>query len=269
MEDLPILHSMHKDTAENSKDIAGSNVTEEEAILIASMKESSVKKRTRNFLGIISFVLILISIGMIIIPDLFLNKLKMQDYKNQEKDKTLNKVLKTDGSYKINLPGENDLEEYKQKNINVVNGISEIKIYNNEDQVLFDNLHPLLNQRFIDGIKKLYSGVYMYGIVKESDQNNFFLILNVTDQGFAEKDLLALERTMHSDFNYIFHLSNDSEINTKEFVNFVSVRLPLRELINSNGQTVMVYGFPAENILLITTNKEAYSTLRTRILSGF
>ncbi len=109
----------------------------------------------------------------------------------------------------------------------------------------------------------------MYGIVKESDQNNFFLILNVTDQGFAEKDLLALERTMHSDFNYIFHLSNDSEINTKEFVNFVSVRLPLRELINSNGQTVMVYGFPAENILLITTNKEAYSTLRTRILSGF
>ncbi len=269
MEDLPILHSMHKDTAENSKDIAGSNVTEEEAILIASMKESSVKKRTRNFLGIISFILILISIGMIIIPDLFLNKLKMQDYKNQEKDQTLNKVLKTDAIYKINLPNQNEIADYNQKKLNVANGINEVKIFYEGSEAEFGNLSPLLSQRFIDGFQSVKVENYMYGVLREKDTNNFFLILNVTDQGFAEKDLLTLERTMHSDFNYIFHLSNDSEINTKEFVNFVSVRLPLRELINSNGQTVMVYGFPAENILLITTNKESYNTLRTRILSGF
>lgn len=265
----PIMHSMHKDTAEISKDVAGSSVTEEEAILITSIKEGSVKRRTRNFLGIFSFILIIISIGMFFAPDLFLNKLKTKENLNQEKNKTTNNFFKNDNSYKINLPNTENIDLYKQKSLNVTTGINEIIIFDQAGLVSFENLSPLLNQRFIDGIKPVNVSSYMYGAIKEKDKTDLFLILKVSDQDIVEKDLLSLERTMYSDFENILKLKNDTSLETKEFSAFNSIRLPVRELINGNNETVIVYGFPVEKLLLITINKESYNALSAKILSGF
>jgi hypothetical protein len=81
--------------------------------------------------------------------------------------------------------------------------------------------------------------------------------------------MLEVERTMYNDLSTIFMLPNENENELLQFVSGDSVRVPTRILQNRNGDILLVYGFPMDNIVLVTTSTASYNAIRNRMLIGY
>ncbi len=261
----PIEHSFKKDSASSARVVVGSNeIPEEEALLLASMHSDSVKKRRRATLSILGIIFISVSLILIFTP------LKKTEENPFEEKIPVSSLIRTDASYQIDLPNESELESMRSKTFTGANGISSIDIKINSVSAKFNALSPLVSERFLKNLEGANVTDYMYGLYTNESKTSFpFIAISTDNHEAMSSAMLQAERTMYTDLGFILHLSPSSENETRRFESNTSVRNPLRELKNVDSEVILLYGFPREDLVLITTNEDAYNAIKARILAGY
>ncbi len=265
-QDTPILHSMNRDTVTGAKKSVGSsNLPEEEALLLAKMQSENSKKRKFNFITMLSLAVLAVSVSMILIPDKYF--IKKDTGVNVAQ--TSKNFLNTNYSYQINKPTSSELEDFRNKNFAQITGIADIEIIDQNKKVFFAELAPFVADRFISSIIPAVVTNYIYGFVGVGDSSLPYLVLVTENQNLASTIMSESERTLYTDFLTIMKLPNSTQNELLGFENYDSVRTPVRYLRALNGDTLLVYGFPMDNVLLVTNSIPAYETIRDRMLLGY
>jgi hypothetical protein len=265
----PIVHSMKNDTISSAQTIVGSNeVPDDEALLLAKMQSVSLKKRQISAMSILSVLFLIVGVFIFLIPNNFFTKkdtgITVVKYKNQN-------FLGVDSSYSIKLPNQDQIDNFKNKSFSGESGISEIIIKDVNDSVVpFVNLVPFLTERFITNLTPIITGDYLYGFFTDTNlKSSPYFIFSVSERHVADEKILESERTMYNDLSNILMLP---KVDANEFLQFESsssVRVPTRILQDRSGQVLLVYGFPMDSIVLVTTSVESYNAIRNRMLIGY
>ena len=265
MEENRILHSLKKDTGKSAQEIVGSDsVPEKEAIMLATMHNSSLKKRGRSMMAVFSLLFLFVAFGIFLLPKIYTN----------ENTQTVNQVIKnlpiiqTDAKYSLTINNDFDLESYRVKKLNSEIGFSEIVINNGQTpgKTGWSNLGALFNSRFVNAFSLEKQDDYLYGIYKNTNGDmNSFLLIKVKDRNILETNLPNIERTLYTDLGAPLKLPKNSDYETLRFESNSSVRTPLKILRNTDLQFLMVYGFLQDNIILFTTNEDAFSAIKNRM----
>ncbi len=262
----PILHSMPKDTTFSAKQTVGSfNVSSEEALLLAKMQNESSKKRKFNIITIVAMLILALSITMLLIPDKYFIR---KDTGINPPERITN-FLNAENFYQIEKPTDSELDNFKSKQFANINGVSTVYITNGTSVLNFNELAPFLNDRFITAL--LPGGItdYLYGFVNVKNKSVPYIAFIISDQDIVNDIMLSLERTMYTDLATPLKLVSSKENELLQFENYDSIRLPTRYLRNLNNESLIMYGFPMDNVLLVTTGPDAYEALKNRMLLGY
>lgn len=263
----PILHSMQKDSVTTAQNIVGSSsVPKDEALLLAKMNDNSSKRRTVNFFIIVAGFILILSVVVVSLPDSFFMK------KDTGIIPTKNETnfLRVDAVYGINLPTESELEKFRQTSFSNEFKLAEIKINQNGQRVIFKNLSPLVASRFLENVSATNAANYVYGIVTTDDNiSSPYFAFSFADRKLAEKVLLNEERTIYTDLGTVMQLPINKEFELLQFEQLNSVRSPIRMLRSSIDNTLLVYGYPTDNIVLFARSKEAYEIVKNQMLTGY
>lgn len=264
-----ILHSFPKDRRLVSGEVVDNpHVPDQEAIMLADIQVVSNKRRQISFFRNITILVVLVAVLIFIFPKIFTNIVNENNQKN-----TLNNIKKDtinfDIKYSLQIPKQNDLDKFRTQSFKLSDGFTQFVVKDNNDILKFNQLNPIVDKRFIDGIDTISNGEYFYGAYTKENISYPFIVLSVKDFNNSEKFFLEKERTMYTDLGNILHLENNTENETRNFENFQSVVNPLRELKDKNQNTVLVYGFANDNTVIFTVSKDAFVAIKQRIILGY
>ena len=264
-----ILHSFPKDRRLVSGEVVDNpHVPDQEAIMLADIQVVSNKRRQISFFRNITILVVLVAVLIFIFPKIFTNIVNENNQKN-----TLNNIKKDtinfDIKYSLQIPKQNDLDKFRTQSFKLSDGFTQFVVKDNNDILKFNQLNPIVDKRFIDGIDTISNGDYFYVAYTKENISYPFIVLSVKDFNNSEKFFLEKERTMYTDLGNILHLENNTENETRNFENFQSVVNPLRELKDKNQNTVLVYGFANDNTVIFTVSKDAFVAIKQRIILGY
>jgi hypothetical protein len=266
----PIINSLLKDTGGVSVEIVKNDaIPNEEAMMLANIQSVSSRERKTRTIFAMSFFVVIFALGIFIIPNLFSNNLKapVVDIVPQN----LN-LIKTDIAYNLLIPAEVDFAEFRVKDFKSEVAFSELVLTKNNEVVLYKDLAPFVNERFLKSFLPVSAGEYVYGIYTGEDKISYpFFVLNISPNKRVEAETIFKdsERTIYRDLGIILQLPDDVKNENLEFKEFASIRNPLRELTDSDGKEIMVYGFANDEIVVFATNRNVYNALKARILTGY
>ena len=266
----PIINSLSKDTGGVSIDIVKNDaIPNEEAMMLANIQSVSLRQRKTRTVFAMAFFVIIFALGIFIIPNLFSNNVKAPVVDIIPENTNL---IKTDIAYNLPIPNEVDFAEFRVKDFKSEVAFSELVLTKNNEVVLYKDLAPFVNERFLTSFLTVSASEYVYGIYTGEDKiSHPFFVLNISPNKRVEAETILKdsERTIYRDLGIILQLPDDVKNENLEFKEFVSIRNPLRELTNSDGKEIMVYGFANDEIVVFATNRNVYNALKARILTGY
>lgn len=265
-----IEHSLHKDTVSISGEVIDNTpaLSEEEAILLANIQARAASKRRAGMFRAMAVIVILAAVILFLVPTLF----PATDATKEVVDIHIsNELIVSDISYVLPIPEEAAFPGFRDKVFKSDVSFAELVVQSNGAPVVFKNLPPFINERFIKNLDTTVTGRYVYGLYTGDDKiSHPFLVLEVSpNRDATEKALLVSERTLYSDLGVILQLSENTTIETKQFTTLQSIRNPLRKLVDDSGKEVLVYGFATDDILVFAPSEAVYAALKTRILTGY
>lgn len=266
----PIINSLLKDTGGVSVDIVKNDaIPSQEAMMLANIQSVSLRQRKTRTIFAMAFFVIIFALGIFIIPNLFLNKVKAPVVDIIPENLNL---VKTDIAYNLEMPAEVDFPEFRLKDFKSDVMFSELVLTKNNEVVLYKDLAPFVNERFLTSFETLSGGEYVYGIYANEDKTiSTFFVLNISPNKRVEAEtvLKESERTIYRDLGIILQLPDDVKNENLEFKEFVSIRNPLRELVGIDGKEILVYGFANDEIVVFASSRDVYNSVKARILTGY
>lgn len=260
-----VLHSFKEDSVRQAQHIVGSDaVPKEEALLLASMHAAAKKTRRQNFLAIAGILFVAIALVLVFAP------LKKTEEPDLNEVSPVSSIIRANASYAITLPNESELGTFRSQSFAGAPGISSIEIRKNGQAVSFFQLVPLLPERLLKNFETARVTDYLYGLyTPEGSASLPFLIIQTDNHEALAGALRTEERTLYTDLGTLFHLPTNPENETRQFESNDSVRSPVRFIQTAEGNALLVYGFPREDILIITVSFDAYAAVRERALLGY
>lgn len=263
-----MLHSFPKDQKQVSGEVVNDDdIPSEEAIMLADIKTVSNKRRQIGFFRNITIFVLLVAVVIFLFPRFFSNvqnNNELEIINNVKKDK-----INFDIKYTLEIPNKDDLEKFRTQNFKSESDIALFVIEKDKKVLKFNELSPLVNIRFINGVSAVTSGEYFYGIYTKENKSYPFFILSVTDRDQSEVVLQNIERTMYNDLGVLLQIENDTENETRKFENFNSIINPVRELKNKQQKTILVYGYANDEFVVFTGSQETFNAIKQRILNGY